>query len=156
MINHLRFSKFRIQHSRVRAASASISMKRSALLPKESVAMETRCQHTAICKDADMANARVSERLGQALGGRMREFNNRREELLGTRCQQEDLPNAALLPQHMCFCCVTQWHPATNRQNELAIAHIISKLAHLGRIRLCGHPRNFHCRILLRRTVRQY
>jgi NAD(P)-dependent dehydrogenase (short-subunit alcohol dehydrogenase family) len=31
----------------------------------------------------------------------------------------------------MRFCCITERHPATNRQNELAIAHVISKLAHL-------------------------
>jgi hypothetical protein len=32
----------------------------------------------------------------------------------------------------MCLSRVTQWHPATNRQNELAIPHVIGKLAHLG------------------------
>ena len=40
----------------------------------------------------------------------------------------------------MCFSRITQRHPAANRQNELAIAHVIGKLAHLGWIRL-AHSR---------------
>jgi hypothetical protein len=38
---------------------------------------------------------------------------------------------------------------------ELAIAHVIGKLAHLGWIRLRAHARNLHCRILGRRTFRK-
>src|SRR5580658_2668023 len=44
----------------------------------------------------------------------------------------------------MCFGRVTQRHPATNRQNELAIPHVIGKLAHLGWIWLRKHARNLH------------
>src|SRR5579862_1753818 len=53
----------------------------------------------------------------------------------------------------MCF--ITQWDPATNRQNELAITQVIGKLAHLGWIRLRPHARNLHCRILCSRAFRQ-
>jgi len=70
--------------------------------------------------------------------------------------QQEDLPNPAFLPQHMCFSRIAQRHPATNRQNELAIAHVVGKLAHLGCIRPSTHTRDLHCRILGRRTFRQH
>lgn len=49
--------------------------------------------------------------------------------------QQEDLPNAAFLPEHMCFSRITQRHPAANGQHELAVPHVIGKLAHLGCIR---------------------
>jgi hypothetical protein len=52
----------------------------------------------------------------------------------------------------MCFSRIAQWHPATNRQNELAIAHVIGKLMQLGWIRLRAHTRNLHCRILGRRA----
>ena len=48
----------------------------------------------------------------------------------------------------MCFCRITQRHPATNRQNELAIAHVIGKLTQLGWIGLRAHARTLHCRIL--------
>ena len=71
---------------------------------------------------------------------------------LWTRRQQEDLPNAAFLPQRMCFCRIAQRHPATHRQNELAIAHVIGKLPHLGGIRLGEHTLNLDCRILGRRA----
>jgi hypothetical protein len=50
---------------------------------------------------------------------------------------------------------LTQRHPATNRQNELAIAHVVGKLAHLRWIRLRKHARNLHCRIFGRRAFRQ-
>ena len=55
----------------------------------------------------------------------------------------------------MCFSRITQRHPATNRQNELAIAHVIGKLTQLGWIRPRAHARNLHCRILGRRAFRQ-
>ena len=42
---------------------------------------------------------------------------------------------------------ITQRHPATNRQNELAITHVIGKLAHLRWIRLRERARNLDCRI---------
>jgi hypothetical protein len=41
----------------------------------------------------------------------------------------------------MCFCRVTQRHPATNRQSELAIARVIGKLTHLGWVTLRAHAR---------------
>ena len=78
-----------------------------------------------------------------------------KKSVLRIRRQQEDLPNAALLPYHMCFGRIAQRHPATNRQNELSIAHVIGKLAHLGWIRLRKHARNLHCRILRRCALRQ-
>src|SRR3974377_317617 len=56
----------------------------------------------------------------------------------------------------MCFSSITQRHPATNRQNELAIADVIGKLTHLGWIRLRKHTRNLHWRILRRRAFRQH
>jgi len=56
----------------------------------------------------------------------------------------------------MCLGRIPQWHPATDRQNELDIAHVIGKLAHLGWIRLRKDTRNLHCRILRRSGFRQY
>src|SRR5580704_8842613 len=55
----------------------------------------------------------------------------------------------------MRFSRITQWHSLTNGQNELAIAHVIGKLTHLGRIRLREHTLNLHCRILGSRAFRQ-
>jgi hypothetical protein len=55
----------------------------------------------------------------------------------------------------MCLSRVTQWHPAANRQNELAVAEVIGKLAHLGGIRPREHMRNLHGRILRRGALRQ-
>ena len=56
----------------------------------------------------------------------------------------------------MCFSRSAQRHPATNGQNELAIANVIGELAHLGWIRSCRHTRNLYSRILRRRRFRQY
>jgi hypothetical protein len=46
----------------------------------------------------------------------------------------------------MCFSRITQRHPATNRQNELAIAHVIGKLAQLnfhGNLTCLAQPKIF-------------
>jgi hypothetical protein len=45
--------------------------------------------------------------------------------------QENDLPYAALLRQHLCFSRIAQWKPATDWQNELAIAQVIRKFTYL-------------------------
>ena len=63
------------------------------------------------------------------------------------RHQKEDLSDPALLPEDVGLGRVAQMHPATDRQNELAIAHVIGKLTHLGWIRVRKHTLNLHRRI---------
>src|SRR5580658_2983603 len=70
--------------------------------------------------------------------------------------RQEDLPNPTLLPQYMCLSRIAQRHPAANRQNELAIAHVIGKLAYLRRIGPGTYSRDLHRWIVGRRTLRQH
>jgi hypothetical protein len=55
--NHTSVCQIRIVHSGFRAASSLISMEISTLRPNELLDIETQCQHSAICEDADMATA---------------------------------------------------------------------------------------------------
>ena len=47
--------------------------------------------------------------------------------------------------QHLCLSRIAQRKPATDWQNELAIAHIIGKFAYLRWIRLREHARDLYC-----------
>jgi hypothetical protein len=65
---------------------------------------------------------------------------------LRIRREQDDHPNAAFLSQHMCLSSSTQRDPATDRQDELAVARVVGKLTHLGWIGLREHAHSLHCR----------
>ena len=67
---------------------------------------------------------------------------------------QKDLSNATLLPESVSLGSVPKREPATDRQNKLAIAQVIEKLSHFGRVRLRQHPGNFHLRIHRGFTIR--
>src|ERR1700691_3776326 len=54
-----------------------------------------------------------------------------KKSVFRVRRQQNDLPNATFLSEHMCFSRVTQRQAAPNRQHELPITQVVGKLPHL-------------------------
>src|ERR1700691_6148066 len=79
-----------------------------------------------------------------------------KRSLLRIRRQQNDLPDTAFLTQHMGFSRIAQRHAPANRQNELAIAYVIGKLAYLRWVGLSTHTRNLHRRVLSLRSLREH
>src|SRR5882757_9402665 len=59
--------------------------------------------------------------------------------ILRVNREQQDLADAALLPEHMRLCSIFHRQPTPNRQHKLAVAYVIGKLTHLRWIGLRLH-----------------